>query len=88
MQITIFSTSTCPYCGQLKEYLDQNKIPYTEKTIDTDEASRKEMSSISGGFMGVPYTVIDFDDGRRETVVGFDKGKLERVLQINPDTRI
>lgn len=87
MQITIYSTSTCPYCGQLKEYLNRNKISYTEKTIDTDEASRDEMSSISGGFMGVPYTVINYDDGKRETVVGFDRGKLDRLLQINSDIR-
>ncbi len=81
MQITIFSTSTCPYCKMLKEYLDEKKISYTEKMVDTDDAAREEMMSISGGFLGVPFTVIA-QDGTQETVIGFDKGKLNSLLGV------
>jgi hypothetical protein len=41
------------------------------------------MLASSGGFLGVPFTVIQKDDGSRENVIGFDKGKLEQILPIN-----
>ena len=65
----------------LKDYLDSKNLSYTEKLTDVDEAAKEEMSKESGGFSGVPFVVINFDDGRRETVIGFDKGKLDQILQ-------
>lgn len=84
MQIVIYSTTTCPYCKMLKDYLGEKKFAFTEKLVDIDEAARNEMMASSGGFLGVPFTIITTDDGRKETVLGFDKGKLEKVLQITP----
>lgn len=81
MQVTIYSTTTCPYCKMIKDYLIEKKIPFVEKLVDQDESVRKEMISISGGFLGVPYTVIVRDDGVSENIVGFDKGKLDSLLQ-------
>jgi glutaredoxin 3 len=83
MQITVYSTTTCPYCQMLKKFLNEKKIAFTEKMIDTDEAAREEMASLSGGFLGAPFSVITKDDGSKETIVGFDKGKLEGILQIS-----
>lgn len=80
MQITIYSTSTCPYCQKLKDYLEEKKAAYTEKLIDIDETAKTEMIGISGGFLGVPFSLITFDDGRRETVVGFDKGRFDSLF--------
>jgi glutaredoxin 3 len=83
LQLTIYTTSTCPYCKMLKEYLTQKNIPFTEKMIDQDENARDEMTNYSGGFLGVPFTMVVKDDGNRETIVGFDKGRLNSILQIN-----
>lgn len=63
----------------LKEYLEEKGIEYTEKVVDQDDAAREEMMSKSGGFLGVPYTVIE-KDGKEEKIVGFDKGKFNEVL--------
>ena len=82
MNITIFSTTTCPYCKMLKDYLNQKNIVFTEKLVDIDEAARSEMMAVSGGFLGVPFTSIVKDDGVKETVLGFDQGKLNSVLGI------
>lgn len=82
MQIIIYSTTTCPYCKMLKDYLTSKNISYTEKLVDQDEAAQKEMSAVSGGFLGVPFTVVVKDDGSRESIIGFDKGKFEQVLQV------
>lgn len=81
LQVTIYSTTTCPYCKMLKDYLGEKNIPFVEKLVDQDEAARDEMTNYSGGFLGVPFTLIVKDDGARETIVGFDKGRLEQVLQ-------
>jgi glutaredoxin len=79
LQVTIYSTATCPYCKMLKDYLTSKNVSFTEKLVDTDEAAREEMMAASGGFLGVPFTII-VKDGTKETIVGFDKGKLNQIL--------
>ncbi len=71
--ITVYTSNTCPYCFQVKDYLKEKNVSFTEKNISTDTEARKDL--ISKGFMGVP--VIYIDD---EAVVGFDKDKLEQLL--------
>ncbi|KKU10169.1 MAG: Glutaredoxin [Candidatus Woesebacteria bacterium GW2011_GWB1_45_5] len=80
MNVTVYSTTTCPYCKMLKDYLKEKGLAFTEKLVDTDDAAREEMMTNSGGFLGVPFTVIAKDDGTKITVLGFDKGKLEASL--------
>lgn len=80
MKITIYTTTTCPYCSQLKEYFNQKGLPFAEKLIDQNEEAKEEMKTVSGGFMGVPFTLIEKDDGTKEGIVGFDVGKLNQVL--------
>ena len=66
----------------LKNYLKDKNIAYNEKLVDQNDSAKEEMLKDSGGFMGVPFTVIQKDDGSKETVVGFDQGKLNQVLNI------
>jgi len=66
----------------LKDYLTARNITYIEKLVDQDEAARDEMMENSGGFLGVPFTVVTKDDGTKEKIVGFDKGKINAVLGI------
>ncbi|QQS39148.1 glutaredoxin family protein [Candidatus Woesebacteria bacterium] len=80
MTVTVYSTMTCPYCKMLMDYLDEKQIHYTKKLVDQDEDAKNEMANISGGFLGVPYTVVD-KDGLVEKVVGFDKNKLDEILK-------
>jgi len=82
MKLTVFSTTTCPYCLMLKNYLKGKNISFEEKLVDQDDKAREEMLVDSGGFMGVPFTLVVKDDGTKDTVVGFDKGKFEKILQI------
>ncbi len=80
MNVIVYSTTTCPYCKMLKDYLKEKGIPFAEKLVDVDDAAREEMMTSSGGFLGVPFTVIVKDDGTKTTILGFDKGKLEASL--------
>ncbi len=80
--VTIYSTTTCPYCKMLKDYLTEHKIGFTEKLVDQDDSARDEMMKDSGGFLGVPFTVVIKSDNSKETIVGFDKGKVNSVFGI------
>ncbi len=80
MNIKIYSTASCPYCKMLKDYLKEKGFDYVEKLVDQDELAKVEMSTVSGGFLGVPFTIVTKNDGTVDSIVGFDKGKLEQVL--------
>lgn len=83
MQVKVYSTVTCPYCKMLKDYLTEKGVAFENAMVDQDEAARNEMISASGGFLGVPFTVITKEDGTQETVLGFDKNKINSVLMIS-----
>ena len=83
MKITVYSTTTCPYCKMLKDYLSEKGFAFEEKLIDIDEGTRFEMEKISGGFLGVPFIVIEKDNLTKEIIFGFDKGKLNLSLGIS-----
>ncbi|MCR4334687.1 MAG: glutathione S-transferase N-terminal domain-containing protein [Patescibacteria group bacterium] len=74
--VTIYSTPTCTYCNQAKEFFKTNNIQYTEYNVGEDTEKRKEMIEKSGQ-MGVP--VIDIDG---DITIGFDKEKLSTTLGI------
>jgi glutaredoxin len=83
MNVIIYATTTCPYCKQLKDYLNSKNIGFTERLVDQDDSAKDEMVKASGGFLGVPFTVIEKDDQTKETVMGFDKNKIDSILQIH-----
>lgn len=83
MQVKIYSTTTCPYCKMLKDYLTEKGVTFENILVDQDDKGKEDMMASSGGFLGVPFTVIIKDDGTRETVLGFDKNKINSVLGLS-----
>lgn len=73
-KVEIYSTPTCTYCNQAKEYFKQNNIAYTEYNVGADMAKRQEMIEKSGQ-MGVPVIAID-----GKLIVGFDKDEIAADL--------
>jgi len=67
----------------LKDYLKEKGLTFTEKLVDMDDGAKTEMEAASGGFLGVPFTLVIKDDGTKETIIGFDKGKLDSLLGTN-----
>lgn len=57
-------------------------MEYNEKKVDQDKEAQSVMVKESGGFMGVPFIVIE-KSGAKETVIGFDKNGLDRILGVN-----
>ena len=67
----------------LKDYLTEKSIAFTEKLVDQDDTAKEDMMKASGGFLGVPFSVIMKDEGTQETVIGFDKTRVNELLGIN-----
>lgn len=72
--VSIYSTPTCPYCQQVKDYLKQKNIEFTDYNVAIDIDARRKMVEKSGQ-LGVP--VIQVDD---QIVVGFNRRKLDQLL--------
>jgi glutaredoxin 3 len=83
MTTTVYTTTTCPYCKMLKNYFEEKNVEFKEKLVDQDDNARDEMMKASGGFLGVPFTVIEKDGESPQTVVGFDKNRLNEILGIS-----
>ena len=75
-QVIVYSTPTCPYCHQAKEYLQSKNIPFTDYNAAADPEKAEEMFNKSGQ-MGVP--VIDIDG---QIIVGFDKEEIDKLIGV------
>ena len=75
-KIRVFSTSFCPYCVTLKEFLKQYSIDFEDINVAEDKEALDEMVEKSNQ-KGVPVIEID-----NEIVVGFDREKIKNLLNI------
>lgn len=73
-KITVYSTPTCPFCHQVKGYLEQKGVKFEDLNVAADTEARNDMVKKSGQ-LGVP--VIDIDG---EIVVGFKPTKIDELL--------
>ncbi len=78
-KITIYSTATCGYCRMLKSYLHSKGVAFEEKRADQDQALAMELYQISGQ-LGVPFSIVEKEDGSKEGVLGFDKPRFDSLL--------
>src|SRR3954470_24665733 len=72
--VTVYTTSTCPWCVRAKEYLRQKGVPFRERNVEFDRAAAMEVAQRSGQ-RGVPV-IIAGDD----VIVGFDRPKLDALV--------
>ncbi|MCR4324783.1 MAG: glutaredoxin family protein [Candidatus Curtissbacteria bacterium] len=81
-KVTMYTTSTCPFCVMQKTFFKDKKIEYQEILVDENPDEAMKMIEISGQ-MGVPFTVIDQDNGERVTILGFDQARLSEALDLS-----
>lgn len=74
-KVTVYSTSTCPYCKRAKDYLTQKGVAFTDYNVAEDREKAKEMINKSRQ-MGVPVIVVGDD-----VIVGFNQAKLDSLLK-------
>ena len=75
-KITVYSTSFCPYCVTLKEFLKKKGVEFEDVNLSEDKEAAREMIDKSGQ-TGVPVTDID-----GQIVVGFDREKITQLLEL------
>lgn len=75
-KITIYTTPTCGFCRQTKEFFKEHNIKFKEINVNEDEKAAEKMIEKSGQY-GVP--VIDVNG---EIIVGFDQEALKKALKI------
>ncbi|MCX8052777.1 MAG: glutathione S-transferase N-terminal domain-containing protein [Armatimonadetes bacterium] len=72
--VSVYTTPTCPYCTQVKEYLKSKNVQFSEYNVVTDLEARNEMVRKSGQ-LGVPVIEVD-----GQIVIGFNRNKLDELL--------
>jgi glutaredoxin-like YruB-family protein len=74
MDITVYTTPTCPWCTRVKDYLKQKEVGFKEINVASDSAGAMEMIRKSGQ-RGVP--VVDINGN---IVVGFNQTEIDKLL--------
>ncbi|MBP1917393.1 glutaredoxin-like YruB-family protein [Lederbergia galactosidilyticus] len=73
-QITVYTTSTCPYCDMMKNFLKEKEIPFKEVNVQQDPIAANRLVQTTGQ-MGVPQTEIN-----GQWVLGFDPNRVMQLL--------
>jgi glutaredoxin 3 len=74
MSVAVYTTPTCGFCHQVKAYLHQREVPFTEYDVSQDPQAAAEMVRLSGQ-RGVPVVAID-----GQVVVGFNRPLIDQLL--------
>jgi len=78
-KVTIYASSTCPQCKKVKQYMEENGIPYSYYELDKDSSKFADFKR-DGGTMTVPLTVIEMN-GNIMTVSGeFDEVQFDNIF--------
>lgn len=73
MNVTVYTTTTCPYCDMVKSFLSQNNIPYKEVNVEDMEKMQQLVQKT--GQMGVPQTNVN-----GTWILGFDPNGIMAAL--------
>ena len=75
MSVTVYSTSSCPWCVKAKEYLTSQGVKFEDVDVSKDRAAAEEIVQKTRQ-RGVPVTKIG-----DQYIVGFDQGKIQSALK-------
>jgi glutaredoxin len=80
-KIMVYALSTCPYCKRTKRFLDEHKVLYNHKDVDTlpdDEQDKilEEVEKLTGR-RSFPVVIIG-----TEIIVGHDETRLKKALHL------
>ena len=74
-KITVYTTTTCPYCTMMKNFLNEKELPFKEVNIQQDPVAANRLVKTTGQ-MGVPQTEIN-----GQWVLGFDSDKVMQLVK-------
>ncbi|MCH1624407.1 glutaredoxin family protein [Ferdinandcohnia quinoae] len=74
-QITVYTTSTCPYCDMMKNFLKEQGLSFNEVNVQLDQAAANRLVKTTGQ-LGMPQTEIN-----GQWVLGFDPEKVMSLVK-------
>ena len=74
------STSTCPYCKMVKDFLKKKGIIFENIDVAKNKKAADELLEFSGQ-MGVPVTILEKENGEKQTIIGFDQQALKDAFK-------
>ncbi|WP_438315288.1 glutaredoxin family protein [Sporosarcina sp. FA9] len=72
---TVYTTSSCPYCSMMTNYLTEQNIPFKEVNVQNDPAAGQKLVETTGQ-MGVPQTELN-----GKWILGFDTNGIQEALK-------
>ena len=76
INVTVYSTPTCPYCEMTKDFLKDNKIKFKSIDVSSDYSAAQNMVRKSG------QTGVHVIEINKQIIVGFNKSSLKKALKI------
>ena len=73
-KVNVYTTNTCPYCVMLKNYLQDQDIPFNEINVEKQPEMMKKVVEATGQ-MGVPQSEVN-----GKWVIGFDPESIKAAL--------
>ena len=80
-KVAIYSTPTCHFCHDAKEFFKDHNVAYDEYNVQTDAARRDEMVKKTGK-LAVPVITVTDESGKEGVLVGYDQSRLSQLLGI------
>lgn len=74
-RVTVYTTTTCPYCVMVKNFLREQGVPFEEVNVQLDPIAARKLVETTGQ-IGVPQIEID-----GQWVIGFDPNAIMELLQ-------
>ncbi|WP_012749263.1 glutaredoxin family protein [Geobacillus sp. E263] len=74
-RVTVYTTTTCPYCVMVKNFLREQDVPFEEVNVQRDPVAARKLVETTGQ-VGVPQIEID-----GQWVIGFDPDAIMQLLQ-------
>ena len=71
----MYTTRTCGYCKQAKDYLTKLGIRVNEKDITANPRYMEEFERRVGAHSGVPVIFL-----KGAKIIGFDRNKIDKIL--------
>lgn len=71
--IVLYTRNSCPYCDEVRNYLDNHSILYEEISIENNPMARNQLRNLK--ILGVPALIYGED-----IIVGYNLPKLDKLL--------
>ncbi len=77
MTADMYTTRSCGFCKQAKDYLKKLGVSVNEKDITRDPRVMEEFQRRVGSHLGVPVIFL-----KGVKIIGFDKNKIDSILGV------